>query len=161
MPTAKLQPGVWRRMAIQGTLRIPAVTCRVVHLGRPSAKVICGAYLPCRLVCIRERVVPVIGTLPKSSPQVAFDEHLSALPRNSGECEMRMSTACCAHAPQRCTSCLNQHFLPTFQEVTPSRKTRNQLYIKAQQKPVCYASTHTWHGRSQVCRRVAHLRHAS
>jgi hypothetical protein len=64
---SKLQLGVWRPTAIQGALRIPAVTCLVVHLGRPSAKVICGEYLPCRSVCIRERLVPVTGTLPKNA----------------------------------------------------------------------------------------------
>src|SRR5215813_6155318 len=41
--------------------------------------------------------------------------------------EMRMRTACFAHASQRCTSRLSKHFLLTFQEVTPLRKTRNQL----------------------------------
>src|SRR5215471_17031365 len=41
--------------------------------------------------------------------------------------EMRMRTACFAHASQRCTRRLSKHFLLTFQEVTPLRKTRNQL----------------------------------
>src|SRR6266571_4309886 len=31
MPTSKLQPAVWCHTAIQGALRIPAVTCLVVH----------------------------------------------------------------------------------------------------------------------------------
>jgi hypothetical protein len=38
-----------------------------------------------------------------------------------------MRTACFARAPQRCTSRLSKHFLLTFQEDTPLRKTRNQL----------------------------------
>jgi hypothetical protein len=44
--------------------------------------------------------------------------------------EMRMRTACFARAPQRCTSRLSKHFLLTFQEDTPLRKTRNQLIDK-------------------------------
>src|SRR6266446_5530632 len=40
---------------------------------------------------------------------------------------MRMITACFAHALQRYMSCIFVHFLPTFQEVMPISKTRNQL----------------------------------
>jgi hypothetical protein len=40
---------------------------------------------------------------------------------------MRMRTASFARAPQRYTSRLSKHFLLTFQEVKPLRKTRNQL----------------------------------
>ena len=40
---------------------------------------------------------------------------------------MRMRTACFARALQRYTSRLSKHFFLTFQEVTPPRKTRNQL----------------------------------
>ena len=44
---------------------------------------------------------------------------------------MRMITACCARAPQRCTSPTYMHFLPMFQEVKPISKTRNQLNGKS------------------------------
>ena len=47
--------------------------------------------------------------------------------RGSMEDGMRMITACFARAPQRCPNRLSKHFLLTFQEVTPLRKTRNQL----------------------------------
>jgi hypothetical protein len=50
--------------------------------------------------------------------------------------EMRMRTACFAHAPQRCTSRLGKHFPLTFQEVTPLRKTRNQLVAKKWTQPI-------------------------
>ena len=43
--------------------------------------------------------------------------------------EMRMRTACFAHAPQRWTSRLSKHFLLIFQEVAPLSKTRNQLRV--------------------------------
>jgi transposase-like protein len=46
--------------------------------------------------------------------------------------DMRMSTACFARAPQRCTSSLSKHFLLTFQQVTPLSKTRNQLKVKGE-----------------------------
>ena len=40
---------------------------------------------------------------------------------------MRLSTACCARALQRCTSRICVHFLLTFQEIRPISKTRNQI----------------------------------
>jgi hypothetical protein len=41
--------------------------------------------------------------------------------------EIRMSTACFARAPHRCTSLFSKHFPLIFQEVTPLSKTRDQL----------------------------------
>src|SRR5229473_3385461 len=50
--------------------------------------------------------------------------------RASVEDGRRMITACCARAPQRCTSRTYMHFHLMFQEVRPISKTRNQLYAK-------------------------------
>jgi hypothetical protein len=44
MPTPETSTGRMGHTAIQGTLRIPAVTCLAIHLGRPSAKLICGEF---------------------------------------------------------------------------------------------------------------------
>ena len=44
-----------------------------------------------------------------------------------------MITACFARALHRCTSLIYVHFLLTFQEVKPIRKTRNQLRGKTKQ----------------------------
>src|SRR2546425_2092802 len=43
---------------------------------------------------------------------------------------MRMSTACFAHALQRCTCRAGMSFLLILQEVRPIGKTRNQLIMK-------------------------------
>jgi hypothetical protein len=58
---------------------------------------------------------------------------------------MRMSTACFARAPQRCTSRLSKHFLLTFQEVTPLSKTRNQLIPSPE---TCFLLNTAWRGIS-------------
>ena len=44
--------------------------------------------------------------------------------------EMRLSTACFARALQRGMSRIGMPLLPTFQEVMPISKTRNQLHVK-------------------------------
>src|SRR5262249_11552083 len=49
--------------------------------------------------------------------------------RGSREDGIRMITACCARAPQRCTSRTYMHFLLMFQEVRLIRKTRNQITL--------------------------------
>src|SRR4029453_827717 len=79
--------------------------------------------------------------------------------RGSVEDGMRLSTACFARAPQRCTSRTCMHFLLRFHEVKPISKTRNQLNIlpyrplfrQALTLPmpyfsehVCPFSAHTW-----------------
>jgi len=47
--------------------------------------------------------------------------------QGSEEDGMRRIMACCARAPQRCTSRTSMHFLPIWPEVRPISKTRNQL----------------------------------
>ena len=65
MPPSKRPPAVWGHTARQGARRIPAVTGRVVPVGRPSAPWLCGASRPGRSVCMRERRVLVRETRPK------------------------------------------------------------------------------------------------
>ena len=49
---------------------------------------------------------------------------------------MRIITACCTRAFQRCTSRIDMHVLLTFQEVMLISKTRNPLGMKS---PSCAA----------------------